>query len=209
MTKKYIFVVGFFVFSSLMISTKAQQTNNQSSLTNQAAPSASSVTTGGTNINYQTNNTYQNEIGFGPGIFCRTPTIFVGGNYGGNDLNVADAIGASKNNANNYQVNAGLVMPFGSRAIEACKTLSDTITKDRMISTQLSMIKACADLQKRGIRVDPEVFPLLEECTVSVLGPTLPNKKPTNINNQSNIITPARPLPVKTLPRKIPQTTKS
>ena len=29
---------------------------NESSVTNSAAPSASSVTTGGTNINYQTNN---------------------------------------------------------------------------------------------------------------------------------------------------------
>ena len=53
----------------------AQQTNNASNLTNQAAPSASAVTTGGTNINYQTNNTYQNEVGFGPGVFCRTPLI--------------------------------------------------------------------------------------------------------------------------------------
>ena len=44
----------------------AQQTNNASNLTNQAAPSASAVTTGGTNINYQTNNTYQNEVGLGP-----------------------------------------------------------------------------------------------------------------------------------------------
>ena len=192
----------------------AQQTNNQSSLTNQAAPSASSVTTGGTNINYQTNNTYQNEVGFGPGIFCRTPTIFIGGNYGGNDLNVSDAIGASKNNANNFQVNAGIVMPFGSRAIETCKTLSDTITRDRQISTQLSMIKACADLQKKGIKVDPEVFPLLKDCSFSVLGRT-PTKKQANtarIQSSPSIRTsPSRPIPrpANKLPPKVPQTTKS
>ena len=66
----------------------AQQTNNSSSLTNSAAPSASSTTTGGTNINYQTNNAYQNEVGFGPGIFCRTPTLFLGGNYGENQLDL-------------------------------------------------------------------------------------------------------------------------
>ena len=93
-------VQKLFLFSIILLPAEAfllghaQQTNNQSSLTNQAAPSASSVTTGGTNINYQTNNTYQNEVGFGPGIFCRTPTLYVGGNYGGNDLNVTDAIGA-------------------------------------------------------------------------------------------------------------------
>ena len=202
------------VASDSFISVKAQSTNNQSSLTNQAAPSASSVTTGGTNINYQTNNTYQNEFGFGPGIFCRTPTIFVGGNVGGNDLNVSDALGASTNNANNYQVNAGIVMPFGSRAIETCKNLSETITRDRQISTQLSMIKACADLQKKGIKVDPEVFPLLEVCSFSVLGRTPTKRQAKAINSGQNnvpIISPSKPIlkPIDRLPPKVPQTTKS
>ena len=53
----------------------AQQTNNASNLTNQAAPSASAVTTGGTNINYQTNNTYQNEVGFGPGVLSNANAL--------------------------------------------------------------------------------------------------------------------------------------
>ena len=56
--------------SAVPDSAIAQQTNNASNLTNQAAPSASANTTGGTNINYQTNNTYQNEVGFGPGVFA-------------------------------------------------------------------------------------------------------------------------------------------
>ena len=77
----------------------AQQTNNASNLTNQAAPSASAVTTGGTNINYQTNNTYQNEVGFGPGVFCRTPTLYVGGNMGRNELDAYDQVTESGNTA--------------------------------------------------------------------------------------------------------------
>lgn len=196
------------LISLVCLDAKSQQTNNQSSLTNQAAPSASSVTTGGTNINYQTNNTYQNEVGFGPGVFCRTPTLFIGGNYGGNELEVTDAVGGSTNNAGNFQINGGFVLPIGSRAIESCKTLADTITKDRMISTQLSMIKACADLQKQGIKVNPEVFPLLEDCTVSVLGPTRSNVKSNNSNRQSNANKPQKIKPQQ-LPRKVPQTTKS
>ena len=99
----------------------AQQTNNASNLTNQAAPSASAVTTGGTNINYQTNNTYQNEVGFGPGVFCRTPTLYVGGNMGRNELDAYDQVTESGNTAKNYALNAGVVYPFGSSAIEACK----------------------------------------------------------------------------------------
>lgn len=190
-------------------SATAQQTNNSSSLTNSAAPSASSVTTGGTNINYQTNNAYQNEVGFGPGIFCRTPTLFVGGNYGQNELNAFDAVTESGNNANNYSFNAGLVVPFGSSALESCKRLAAITVQDREISTQLSMIRACAQLQREGIRVDPEQYPLLEKCTVSVIGPPTapaPNQGlgRTRIIQQENSI-PPRPM----TPAKIPQTTRS
>jgi hypothetical protein len=194
----------------LCAQSHAQQTNNSSSLTNSAAPSASSVTTGGTNINYQTNNAYQNEVGFGPGIFCRTPTLFVGGNFGQNELNAFDAVTESGNNANNYSVNAGLVVPFGSAALESCKRLAAITVQDREISTQLSMIRACAQLQREGIRVDPDQYPLLEKCSVSVIGSTL--VQPTKgINGAPNLIpseirTPNRP---SSQPAKVPQTTKS
>jgi hypothetical protein len=183
----------------------AQQTNNSSTLTNSAAPSASSVTTGGTNINYQTNNAYQNEVGFGPGVFCRTPTLFVGGNYGQNELNAFDAVTESGNNANNWSGNVGLVVPFGSSALEACKRLAAITVEDRQISTQLSMIRACAALEREGIRVDPEQYPLLEKCSVSVLGktPQAPQSPRsivnTGIENRNQ----------QTLPPKVPQTTRS
>ena len=195
----------------------AQQTNNSSALTNQAAPSASAVTTGGTNINYQTNNTYSNEVGFGPGVFCRTPTIFVGGNAGQNQLDAFDAVTESGNVSTNYQVNAGIVYPFGSSAIEDCKTLARTVARDREISTQLSMIKACADLESKGIIVNPEVFPLLEACTESVLKKRIAKNsvrksvRPTPSSPQPRsavpgaVSTPSTPK----LPAKVPQTTKS
>jgi hypothetical protein len=185
----------------------AQQTNNSSSLTNSAAPSASSVTTGGTNVNYQTNNTYQNEVGFGPGVFCRTPTLFVGGNYGQNELDAFDAVTQSGNNANNYSVNMGLVVPFGSAALESCRRLAAITVQDREISTQLSMIRACAQLQREGIRVDPEQYPLLERCTVSVIAPTspaLPQRAGSNMTIQLPVQRPAS-----SAPAKVPQTTRS
>ena len=214
------FTRNLFAFATLAVvplvfqdQVYAQQTNNASNLTNQAAPSASAVTTGGTNINYQTNNTYQNEVGFGPGVFCRTPTLYIGGNAGNNKLDAYDAVTESGNVAKNYAVNAGIVYPFGSSAIEACKTLAKTISRDREISTQLSMIKACADLETKGIHVDPEIFPLLEPCINTVLkknisklntgSPSQPIKKTGR--NTSAIQQPAQ----KKLPAKIPQTTKS
>ena len=212
-----LFSISAFVAAiyALPNAANAQQTNNASNLTNQAAPSASSVTTGGTNINYQTNNTYQNEVGFGPGVFCRTPTLYVGGNMGRNQLDAYDAVTDSGNKANNYAVNAGVVYPFGSSAIEACKTLAKTISRDREISTQLSMIKACADLEKNGIHVDPEIFPLLKSCENTVLKKnlaksTLDVQQPRKPGMRRS--GPVGPLPSqqrKNLPAKMPQTTKS
>ncbi len=196
--------VSLAVFSTLP--GLAQQTNNSSTLTNSAAPSASSVTTGGTNINYQTNNAYQNEVGFGPGVFCRTPTLFVGGNYGKNELDAFDAVTDSGNRANNWSGNVGLVVPFGSSALEACKRLAAITVEDRQISTQLSMIRACASLEREGIRVDPEQFPLLEKCSVSVLGKLPPRTAP---NLQTTELLPTGNSIQKSLPPKVPQTTRS
>lgn len=187
----------------------AQQTNNSSTLTNSAAPSASSVTTGGTNINYQTNNAYQNEVGFGPGVFCRTPTLFVGGNYGKNQLDAYDAVTESGNRANNWSGNMGLVVPFGSSALQACKRLAAITVQDREISTQLSMIRACASLQREGIKVDPEQYPLLEKCAVSVLGQ--PNNAPATQQMRQTTQMPINAVPQRPNPRpaKVPQTTRS
>jgi len=159
---------------------------NTSSVTNSAAPSASSVTTGGTNINYQTNNTYNNEMGFGPGIFCRTPTLYVGGQWGENFLDAYDiASRFSGNSAQNYSFNGGIVVPLGSRVIEYCRRMAQSIARDREISSQLSMIRACSALEKEGLVVDPEKFPLLKPCVKSpqAMQNNTPNtnKKPTSV----------------------------
>lgn len=143
---------------------QAQQTNNSSSLTNSAAPSASSVTSGGTNINYQNNNSFNNDMGFAPGVFCRTPTLYIGGNWGEGFLNNYDPIQRSGNNNLSYSVNAGLAVPLGSKIIDYCNQLAAATARDREISSQLSMLRTCAQLEKEGLVVDPELYPLLSPC---------------------------------------------
>ena len=204
--KKTFFFLSIILFTNCFCSSAFSQASNSSSLTNSAAPSASSVTTGGTNINYQTNNAYQNEVGFGPGVFCRTPTIFLGGNYGQNELDSFDTINKTGNNASNFSGNIGLVLPFGSSALSSCRQLAKITVQDREISTQLSLLRACAGLQREGIRVDPKSFPLLERCNVSVLGPTLPAVT-TQQGAEINIPRSIESKPP--LPNKIPQTTRS
>ena len=187
---------------SFQFSVSAQQTNNSSALTNSAAPSASSVTTGGTNINYQTNNAYQNEVGFGQGVFCRTPTLFIGGNYGQNALNAFDSVTNSGNSANNYSGNVGLVYPFGSPALRSCNRLAALTVQDSEISTQISMIRACASLQREGIRIDSKLYPLLEKCTVSVINSP-------QVSKDQQLVPLARPVQTLPAPSKVPQTTRS
>ena len=51
-----------------------------------------------------------------------------------------------------------------SKLNKYCKEIAGEITKDRKIASELSMIKACDDLLKKNIRVDPAQFPLLAPC---------------------------------------------
>ena len=153
-----ILLINFFLFQPMNAQT------NESSVTNSAAPSASSVTTGGTNINYQTNNAYNNEMGFGGGIFCRTPTLYIGGNAGQSDLDAHDGILDSGNMTYNLSMNAGILFPFGSPVKQNCEKIAETITKDRMISSELSMLKACNELHQKNIPVNPDLYPLLKRC---------------------------------------------
>ena len=145
-------------------------------VTNNANPSAavSTNTTGGTNINYQTNNQWSNEMGFAPGIFCRTPTFYVGGGTGQNVGNSLDTLeNGSYQYTHNYNANIGLLVPLGSSVLRDCKRLAEQIAKDREISSDLSMIRACAALDSEGIIVDPNKFPTLTRCVVNPGQPPL------------------------------------
>lgn len=202
-SKNYILIivtsaVGVF-FSSY---TFAQQTNNSSTLNNSAAPSASSVTSGGTNINYQTNNSFNNENGFGPGIFCRTPSMYVGGNWGQTNQNNIDISNNNSSNTNqNYSANIGIVIPFGSSVLRDCENLSRQLTLDRMISTDLSLIRACSQLEKDGIPIDPERFPYLARCVKANRSQQISTGPNNSLQNST--------LPAQPLAPKIPKVTRS
>lgn len=179
------------------------QTNGDQTI----APSAnvSTSTNGGTNINYQTNNSFNNEFGFAPGIFCRTPSLYVGGGAGNNTSYTEDdpfSAVYQNNQSYNWQRNVnfngqiGLVYPFGSSVIEDCKSLTRQISVDRRISTELSLIRACASLEKEGLKIDPEKYPLLAKCLSEKKAATLDaNSSPQSI-----------PAPNKSV--KVPSTTR-
>ena len=157
-----VLLAGFSTYTQSALSQSAVVTNN-------ANPSAavSTNTTGGTNINYQTNNQWSNEMGFAPGIFCRTPTFYIGGGSGQNIGNTSDTLNnGSYQYTHNYNANMGLLIPFGSSVQRDCKRLAEQIAEDREISSDLSMIRACASLDNEGIIVDPSKFPTLSRCVI-------------------------------------------
>ena len=179
--------------------TKILAQSNTSSVTNSTSPSASSTTTGGTSINYQTNSSFSNDVGFGPGIVCRTPSINLSTSYAGTDTLNWAALGNSGTNGDTASASLGIVVPFGSGVLDYCKTVAHQIALDKEISTQLSMIRACASLQKEGITVDPIKFPLLSDCVIRPGQPQLilsknisNNTNNRNIKKGSNVIAPKK-----------------
>ena len=164
---KYLPGVAFaFVLLPNAIISKAETTNNNTTVNNSAAPAASSVTTGGTNINYQTNTAFNNDLGFGPGIICRTPSLYMMTNAGKVRTNNFDEFTFNGSRNKSFNGTVGMTTPFGSSAIEDCKTMARQLAKDRVISTQLSLIKTCVSLAKDGIVVDPVKFPALKKCVI-------------------------------------------
>lgn len=174
--RKTFLSLGLFALSAISPLVPQSAWSQSSVVTNNANPSAavSTNTTGGTNINYQTNNQWSNEMGFAPGIFCRTPTFYIGGGTGQNVGRAIDTFDASSYQyTQNYNANVGLLVPFGSSVQRDCKRLAEQIARDREISSDLSMIRACASLDSEGIIVDASKFPTLGRCVINPGQPPL------------------------------------
>ncbi len=103
---------------------------------------------GGINQNSQINYQGQNDIGFGVGIFCRTPAAYVAGFGGGG--------GSSDFNSSNFGAAVGLNFPLG-QANSNCLALSREVLLQRQLDTCLTLLRA-------GASFDPQVWPELERC---------------------------------------------
>jgi hypothetical protein len=154
---------------------QAQNTQTSTGIINQAP-------FGGSNSNYQINNSYDTTYGFGPGIYCRTSSFNIG-LYG-------DNTNAGSYNYDTYGNNFGLVVgfniPIGGYIGKSCEDLAEEIAKQRQLDTSLNFIKQCAILKKEGIVFDPEKFPMFKDCD----GVTLSKKNDVEIQKPSPIFTP-------------------
>tara|TARA_Y100000739_G_scaffold87147_1_gene74359 strand:- start:887 stop:1522 length:636 start_codon:yes stop_codon:yes gene_type:complete len=169
--KNLVFFNIFFFLTFIQNDLKSQ--TNSSTVTNSTSPAASATTTGGTSVNYQTNSSFSNDIGFGTGYVCRTPSVVINTSVASADSENWAALGNSGTYGENITGSIGLVFPFGSKVMNYCETIAKQTAKDKEISTQLSMLRACASLKKEGISVDPNKFPLLSDCVVEFGEPEL------------------------------------
>ena len=187
---------------------------NSSQVTNSVSPTASSTTTGGSSINYQTNQSFSNDVSLGPGVVCRTPSFNIGTSYVNTDTTNWASIGDSGTMGDNISANIGIVIPFGSQVHDSCRRIASQISLDKQISTQLSMIRACATLKREGITVDVNKFPLLKDCNINFGEPEIvktPSSPPKirNIaknNTQKTLnknIKPNNPINFKKVPKLI------
>lgn len=103
---------------------------------------------------------WNNDNGFGGGVYCRTPSLFLGGNASP----TTGAYGETTGHLNEYSVSAGVMVPFGSRSLEDCKQLATEITRQRKIDVELSTLRACAEVKRLGVTPDVKKYPNLAAC---------------------------------------------
>jgi hypothetical protein len=142
---------------NIQIVTPNQGINQQS-----ATGSVNQSPVGGINSNYQINNTAATDYGFGPGIYCRSPHLSVGGFSSSSSGGMADF---SESTFNDFGGIVALSFPLPSEITSNCKKLAAEIAKQRQLDTQINLIRQCALLKKEGIEFDIAVFPEFEKCS--------------------------------------------
>ena len=138
------------------------QSNTQSSVQNTANPTAvvNQQTGGGVNLNQQYNNQWDNHNGFAPGVYCRTPTFYLGSGYG-----LADSYsGANDASTQMKQISAGVLIPFGSSVLEDCAQLASALKTRAIVANDVALVRECFELKKDKITIDPVKFPALAAC---------------------------------------------
>ena len=177
----FLLIISFFAFLPRI--AFSQSTSN---VTNNAAPTANVSTNanGGTQINQQLNNVFDTSFGFGPGIICKTPEILINAAAGNNNsyLDILDSNSGNNQNSQNFTGSLTLAVPIGSSVIQDCQKFAAQIARDRVLSSELSLIRACAQLEKEKLTIDPSKYPNLAKC--------LPTRLP---NMQTSYLMPTQP----------------
>ena len=137
------------------LSASQHSTNNQNN-----TGSIVQAPFGGSQTNINQNNSYSSTYSFGPGISCPTGS-FVTSAFGSGS---GASSGPFDSSGNSYGISLSYIHPVGGSVGKACKELAQEIARQRVLNTQVNLIRVCADFAKQGIIVDTEKFPELADC---------------------------------------------
>lgn len=139
------------------------QSTTSSSVQNSSTPTAvvNQQTGGGVNLNQQYNNQWDNHNGFAPGVYCRTPTFYLGSGYG-----QANSWGPYQQELGTglTQISAGVLVPFGSSVLADCAKMARALTERAVVANEVALARVCHQLAKDGVKIDPSKFPALSKC---------------------------------------------
>jgi hypothetical protein len=196
--KSHALFHGLFFLFSFLLSNSIVYAQSSSNVTNNAAPTATVATNanGGTQINQQLNNTFDTSYGFGPGIICKTPQLLINGSIGQTNSNLQALQDNTGNNqfANNYSGGITLAIPIGSSVITDCQRYVSQIAQDRVISGELSLLRACNQLKMEKLDIDPEKYPHLAKCLPTKVANMDPKAMQTNSSTVNSAPKPEKQL---------------
>ena len=137
------------------LSASQNATNNQNN-----TGSVIQAPSGGSQTNINQNNAYSSTYGFGNGISCPTGS-FATSIFGAGS---SASSGSFNSGSGSYGASLSYIHPIGGSVGSACADLAQEIVKQRVLDTQVNMIKVCADFAKQGIKVNVETFPEFAAC---------------------------------------------
>ncbi len=145
------------------LSASQNATNNQNN-----TGSVIQAPSGGSQTNINQNNAYSSTYGFGGGISCPTGS-FVASAFGAGS---GSSSGSFDSTGNSHGASFSYIHPIGGSVGRACRELVQEVARQRVLDTQVTLIRVCAGFARDGIVIDTERFPQLADCEgVTVTSP--------------------------------------
>lgn len=152
----FLFFLGFNLkvyAQSFNNSVDSQSNPNQEQKLDNQQQNASAINqTGVYNIGEAA--TYKIQGLGGRQVVCPRPSIIFGAsynNFGGSDFP----------DNSSYGLNGALVVPLGGKIGKNCQKMAETISRKTQYDLEIINARACAELLKAGIQLNPENFPTL------------------------------------------------
>lgn len=163
MIKPLLFAVAAFALATPAVasplggalSASQNATNNQNN-----TGSVIQAPSGGSQTNINQNNAYSSTYGFGGGISCPTGS-FVTSAFGAGS---GSSSGSFDSTGNSYGASVSYIHPIGGSIGRACRELAEEVARQRVLDTQVNLIKVCATFARDGIIIDTKRFPELADC---------------------------------------------